>query len=51
MLDGIIYAKTLEGIKMSYRIDDDVLNEIKDRANIVDFIGQYVQLKKQAQAM
>lgn len=46
MLDGIIYAKTLEGIKMSYRIDDDVLNEIKDRANIVDFIGQYVQLKK-----
>ena len=46
MLDRFIYAKTLEGIKMTYRIDDEVVNEIKDRANIVDFISQYVDLKK-----
>lgn len=31
---------------MSYVIDEDVLNEIRDRADIVDVISSYVNLKK-----
>ena len=31
---------------MSYIINDDVLNEIRDRADIVDLISEYVDLKK-----
>ncbi|SHH26055.1 DNA primase [Anaerosphaera aminiphila DSM 21120] len=31
---------------MSYIIDEDVLNEIRDRADIVDVISSYVNLKK-----